>query len=292
MKWTIVGSGWISESFAKSLLNNSQEIVAIVSRSEKSGQSFADKFGIKNVFTSLDQDNISDVVYVATPNSLHYEVALKALSLNKHVMVEKPFTHSQKTTKELFEIAQKKGLRIMEAYAHITQPFFLNKINCENELKVNYQQLSSKIKDNSYKSASSFSKELFGGVVADLGVYPLSCAVVINGDVKTIEVNNVEFLNNVVSSASIKLTHNNEKISYIEISKTIDGDNALYLDNKKVLKHLNFSDVENKMDQEIALFVEANTEVLNHFKNISIEVAKIVDTIHEIVYKENNEKII
>lgn len=287
MKWTIVGTGWISESFAQALVNNQQEIVGIVSRNESSGQKFANKWNIANVFTNLNQDTLSEVVYVATPNKIHFEVANLALDLNKHVMIEKPLSHELKLTKQLFAKAHQKNLKIMEAYAHITQDFFLQNIECEKKLNVNYMQLSSKIKDNSYQSASSFSKELFGGVVADLGVYALSAAVVINGTVKNIEIHDSEFLNDVVSTLTIKLIHNNNKISEITISKTMDGDNALYIDGIKKLSHLNFANIKNKMDKEVEIFLTSDEKILKHFEKISIEVAKLVENIHQLVYKEN-----
>ncbi len=54
-----------------------------------------------------------DVIAVVTPVSTHYKLAKEALNNGKHIFVEKPFTESVAQSKELIEIAEKKGLQIM-----------------------------------------------------------------------------------------------------------------------------------------------------------------------------------
>ena len=54
------------------------------------------------------QDENIDIIYVATPNSLHFEHAKLCLEANKHILLEKPFTLSSKKAKELFAIAKEK----------------------------------------------------------------------------------------------------------------------------------------------------------------------------------------
>ncbi len=54
-----------------------------------------------------------DVVGVITPVHMHYEVAREALLAGKHVFVEKPFTSTSAQARELIDLADKKGLKIM-----------------------------------------------------------------------------------------------------------------------------------------------------------------------------------
>lgn len=285
MKWTIVGTGPISDLFAASLVDNHQEIVGVVSRSVENGIIFSKKWNIKNVYKSISEDKISDVIYIATPNSTHYKYGLEGILNNKHLFIEKPLTHSYLKTKELFELAKSRNLKLMEGYAHITQDFFLEDFEVKEQIKLNYKQKSSKIKNNTYQNASSFSKELFGGVVSDLGVYPLAISVLLNGNVSEIIIEETNFLNDVICELKFKLIHENGKISYIEISKLEDGDNGLYIDSKLVLKHINFQNIPNRMDKEVKIFTRLNDEELLKFEKISLSVAKLVEKIHEIVYK-------
>ncbi len=57
----------------------------------------------------LDAPDI-DLVVVAVPNTLHYDLAAKALERGKHVIVEKPFTITAAEADMLAELAAKKGL--------------------------------------------------------------------------------------------------------------------------------------------------------------------------------------
>jgi len=54
-----------------------------------------------------------DVVAVVTPVIMHYEVAREALLAGKHIFVEKPFTTTSDQARQLIELADKKGLKIM-----------------------------------------------------------------------------------------------------------------------------------------------------------------------------------
>ena len=61
----------------------------------------------------LIKDPDIDVVAIATPVFIHYELAKKALNEGKNVFVEKPFTYTSAEAEELIELAEKKNLKIM-----------------------------------------------------------------------------------------------------------------------------------------------------------------------------------
>lgn len=66
-------------------------------------------------YAELCADQNVDVVYIATPHSLHYRDALQALNFRKHVVVEKPFTLNKKEAELLKELAKANNLFLMEA---------------------------------------------------------------------------------------------------------------------------------------------------------------------------------
>lgn len=53
---------------------------------------------------------------VQLPNALHYEWTMKALLAGKHVLNEKPFSDTAEEAREMFELAEKKGLVLLEAF--------------------------------------------------------------------------------------------------------------------------------------------------------------------------------
>ena len=62
------------------------------------------------IFTSLDEalaSGLFDVAIVMTPHNLHEEHAIKCLEAGKHVLVEKPVTHTLESAKRLLAVAEK-----------------------------------------------------------------------------------------------------------------------------------------------------------------------------------------
>ena len=50
-----------------------------------------------------------DVIVIATPNGTHFDLARKALTAGKHVVVDKPFTNTVSDGMELIKLARSKG---------------------------------------------------------------------------------------------------------------------------------------------------------------------------------------
>src|SRR5699024_5772291 len=93
-------------------------ITAVGSRDRDHARAFAERFEIPSAYGSyaeLVDDEAVDVVYVASPHSLHYEHALAAISAGKHVLVEKAFTRNAFEAEEVFRAAGTPGVFVMEA---------------------------------------------------------------------------------------------------------------------------------------------------------------------------------
>ncbi len=126
MRIGAVGTG----SIVKSMLQNMAKVDgitcgAVCSRKEETGRKFAEACGVEKVYTSLEEmcrDESLDFIYVASPNSLHYEQAKLALLMGKNVICEKPFTPTRAEAEELIRIAKEKGLFLFEGITTIRQP--------------------------------------------------------------------------------------------------------------------------------------------------------------------------
>lgn len=105
MNFCAVGTGsitkWMLSEFARSSVLH---CTAICSRSEEKGRAMADAFGIDKVYTSMEemlQDPSIELVYVASPNSVHYAQTKACQEAGKHVICEKPFTPTPAEAEEL-----------------------------------------------------------------------------------------------------------------------------------------------------------------------------------------------
>ena len=56
-----------------------------------------------------------DLIYIATPHSLHYVQAKLCMEHGKNVLVEKAFTANARQAEELFAMAEEKKVFITEA---------------------------------------------------------------------------------------------------------------------------------------------------------------------------------
>lgn len=63
--------------------------------------------------TEILDDSEIDAVAVATPVSTHFELAMKALAADKHVLVEKPMADSSEKCRQMIEEAEKRGKTLM-----------------------------------------------------------------------------------------------------------------------------------------------------------------------------------
>ena len=124
IKVAYVGSGMIVPGMLEAMQTvPGWEVVAICGRSrEKAG-----RFGIPDVYTDytemLARPDV-DFVYVALPNSLHFEASKQALLAGKNVLCEKPFTSTVEQARELFALAAERDLFIFEAISNIHLPNF------------------------------------------------------------------------------------------------------------------------------------------------------------------------
>ena len=119
MKWGILATGTIAKKFASTVEQmgaEGEQIVAVGSRHLESAQAFAQQYGIPCCYDSyeaLAADPEVEAIYVATPNTLHYENCKLCLEQGKHVLCEKPFTIDPEQAQQLYRLAEEKHLFLM-----------------------------------------------------------------------------------------------------------------------------------------------------------------------------------
>jgi predicted dehydrogenase len=182
MNYGTVGTSPITNNFIESAkLVDGLTLAAVYSRSLEKGRAFSEKYGVKTVFTDLTQmaeSELIDAVYVASPNSLHYEQCKVFLEHGKHVLCEKPITAAAAQVKELVALAKEKHLIYMEAIKMLHRPErpllldALKRIGKITTARIDYCQLSSKYP--SYLAGNLpniFNPKLATGCLMDIGVY-------------------------------------------------------------------------------------------------------------------------
>ena len=111
----LLGAGYICDLHAKALRSIPQvELVAVCDRAGEKAEAAAGKYGIANVYTSLDEmlDSEVDTVHVLLPPDLHFDAARRILTSGRHVFLEKPMALKSADCIELKELAAKGNLKL------------------------------------------------------------------------------------------------------------------------------------------------------------------------------------
>jgi D-xylose 1-dehydrogenase (NADP+, D-xylono-1,5-lactone-forming) len=116
LRWGLLSTASITAAL---LGSGHGEFVAVASRSAERAEAFAREHGIARAhgsYEALLADPEVDAVYVPLPNSMHVEWSIKALEAGKHVLCEKPMSRHPEDVARAFEVAERAGLVLMEAF--------------------------------------------------------------------------------------------------------------------------------------------------------------------------------
>ncbi len=187
-----VGTGAI----VRSILDNVRKIdgirlEAVCSRDAARARALADEYGAISACTDVDallRDPAVNLVYIATPNSLHYGHAKAALLAGKNVMLEKPFCPRLSQARELVELARRGGLLIIDAVPTAFLPNLallrreLPKVGNIKLVLANYTQYSARYdRLLSGQTPNVFSAEYAGGCLMDINFYNIYLNIALFG---------------------------------------------------------------------------------------------------------------
>ena len=117
VKVGIIGCGRIAKRFPKEAdVVNGLKIVATFDTNSEAANAVASGVeGCKVCSSAEELFGQVDAVYIATPHLSHYDYIKAAINAGKHVLVETPMVLNGEQAKDLFELAEKKGVILMEA---------------------------------------------------------------------------------------------------------------------------------------------------------------------------------
>lgn len=180
----MIGTGFITEDFiASTKLVDDATAYAIVSRSIETAEAFKAKHQLELAYDDYAQmltNQDINVIYIASPNGLHFDHAKAAILAGKHCLIEKPIALLPEQIGELYELAKKQQVFIMEAYVSLTYNTF-NKVaewidNLGEIGKVDLHLDQQTRHFNDYldgKYLNVFDNKMGGGALRDLGPYTL-----------------------------------------------------------------------------------------------------------------------
>lgn len=247
--WAILGAGKIAGKFAQDLKTLEGAVLyAVGSRSIVRAVEFAEKHEIKFSYGSyleLVEDENIDIIYVATPHSFHFEHAMLCLEHEKAVLCEKPFGINLEQVEAMISMAKKKKVFLMEALWTQFLPHFQFVLELTKSKK--YGALLELHADFGFKAPYDvekriYNKELGGGSLMDVGIYPIFLALSLLGTPENIAAEATIGITGVDENCSIHLFYANgvEAKLFSSINETTPTTATLYYENATVIINSRF----------------------------------------------------
>lgn len=181
-RWGVWGTGAIAHEMARSLLRRGAPPLAVAGRTPEHVAAFQAEFSIPRHYPSLEAllaDPVVDILYVATPHSVHAPAILQALEAGKHVLCEKSITLNSEQLSACAALARQKGLVLGEAMTLYHMPLLQHlkarvaggELGQVRLIQVNFGSLKPYSPANRF-----FDPALAGGALLDIGVYALALA--------------------------------------------------------------------------------------------------------------------
>ena len=202
IRWGIVGTGNISAQFAQGLQQlEDAHIEAVASRDAARAKAFADRFGANKSYGSYEDmanDANVDIVYIGTPHTEHLSNALLYMDAGYAVLCEKPLGVNARETEAMVVKAREKNVFFMEgmwtrffpAYKQAREWVQSGRIGNPRMIRAAFGYDGS-----NDRGQWRFSREMAGGAVMDVGIYPLALTFSMFGS-DPVEVTSTAFVDN------------------------------------------------------------------------------------------------
>lgn len=189
LRWGLISPGHIAGQFAATAHRaTTSRVVSVVSRSAGRAEEFAAVHGIERAGDSVEQMLEAggiDAVYIASPHAQHHALTRPVLEAGIPVLVEKAFALNTAQTRDLLDLARDRGVFAMEAMwaRFLPQYDVLRQVLAEGllgevvEVAADHGQTFPP--DPGHRM---YAPALGGGALLDLGVYPVSFAQMVLGD--------------------------------------------------------------------------------------------------------------
>ena len=184
IRYAVVGLGHIAQVAVLPAFKNAanSELVAIVSGEQEKRAKLAKKYRLEHSYKYDDYDQVLaqvDAVYLAVPNHLHREYAVRAAQANVHVLCEKPMAVTEEDCQAMIDAANEGGIKLMIAYRLHFEAGNLEAIRLAESGKLGNPRIftsefAQQVTEDNPRVTESV--ERGGGPLYDMGVYCINAA--------------------------------------------------------------------------------------------------------------------
>ncbi len=185
IRFGVVGLGYVAQTGVLPAFAHATqfaELTALISSDPVKLRELGSRHRVAHLYDQSDFDTALaagtfDAVYIALPNSLHCDFALRAAIAGKHVLCEKPLALSSAECKEMIRVSQEHHIRLMVGYRLHFERSNMRAAAIIRSGEIGLPRIvdtvvSFPLDDESPRTRS----ELFGGPMYDIGIYGINAA--------------------------------------------------------------------------------------------------------------------
>jgi predicted dehydrogenase len=184
IRYGVVGLGFISQDAVLPAFSNTANsmLAALVTGDRRKAKDVGSLYGIERTCSYKDYDALLrsgdiDAVYIALPDTLHCDFAIRAAQAGVHVLCEKPLAETEEECLQMIEAAKLNGIKLMTAYRLHFEATHLWAINAAQQGRLGDLRIfQSVFSMQAAEGNTRLSRSLCGGCLFDMGVYCINAA--------------------------------------------------------------------------------------------------------------------
>jgi predicted dehydrogenase len=184
IRYAVVGQGHIAQVAVLPAFHNTpnSELAAIVSSDAAKREQLTKKYHLNRAYSYEEYDRALsqiEAVYLAVPNHLHREYAVRAAEAGVHVLCEKPMAVTEEECRAMIDAAERNDVKLMVAYRLHFEAGNLEAIQLAEsgrlgDLRIFTSEFAQQIAKDNVRATESV--ERGGGPLYDMGVYCINAA--------------------------------------------------------------------------------------------------------------------
>jgi len=185
IRYAVVGLGHIAQTAVLPAFANARRnsrVTALVSDDSTKLRELAREYGVQNVFGYDEYEACLrcgevDAVYIALPNHLHCEFAVRAANAGVHVLCEKPLALDEEECQEIIRACAENSVRLMTAYRLHFERANLEAVELIQSGKIGEPRIFQSLFTMQIKPGNiRLKKSTGGGTLYDIGTYCINAA--------------------------------------------------------------------------------------------------------------------
>ncbi len=126
LKIGVIGAGHLGKIHLRLLKEiQTASLVGFFDHNSELAAKVAGEFGVKAYASAEELIQECEAVDIVTPTVVHFQYAMLALKMNKHVFIEKPITHTVDEGKKLVSVVREAGVKAQVGHVERFNPAFL-----------------------------------------------------------------------------------------------------------------------------------------------------------------------